>query len=109
MALTRNFRETVMGRVQNDARFRRALLAEAVEAFLHGDVPMGKAVLRDYVNAAIGFERLAERLGKESKSLHRMLGPKGNPRADNIFSLIRVLQDEDNISLHVKVDKHEVA
>jgi len=109
MALTRNFRETVMEWVQKDALFRRALLAEAFDAFPHGDIPTGKAVLRDYVNATIGFEGLTEKLGKESKSLHRMLGPKGNPRAENIFSLIRVLQDEDNISLHVKVAKHEVA
>lgn len=98
-----------MERVQKDARFRRALLIEAVDAFLYGDVHTGKAVLRDYVNATMGFEGLAEKLGKESKSLHRMLGPKGNPRADNIFSIIKALQDGDNISLHVKVDKREIA
>lgn len=109
MALTRDFRETVLARVQTDVRFRRALLTEAVDALLSGDLAMGKAVLRDYVNATIGFEGLAEKLGKESKSLHRMLGPKGNPRAENMFAVIRVLQDEEDITLHVRADKREVA
>jgi DNA-binding phage protein len=109
MALTKDFRETVLARVQTDGRFRRALLMEAVDAFLSGDLTTGKAVLRDYVNATVGFENLAEKLGKESKSLHRMLGPKGNPRAENMFALIRVLQDEEDITLHVRADKRDVA
>ncbi|MEX0914999.1 MAG: hypothetical protein WDZ60_03830, partial [Wenzhouxiangellaceae bacterium] len=109
MALTRDFRETVLARVQTDGRFRRALLIEAIDAFLSGDVATGKAVLRDYVNATIGFEGLAEKLGKDSKSLQRMLGPRGNPRAENIFAVIRVLQDEEDITLHVRAGKCEVA
>jgi DNA-binding phage protein len=101
MALTREFRHTVMARVQKDAKFRRGLLTEAVETFLEGDVVTGKALLRDYINATLGFEALAAKLGKDSKSIHRMLGPRGNPRAENIFAIFRILQDEDNISLHV--------
>jgi len=102
MALTRHFKETVAKRVKEDPGFRRALLTEAVAALLDGDITTGKAVLRDYVNATIGFEGLAARLGKESKSIHRMLGPNGNPRADNIFTIIKILRDEDSISLHVE-------
>lgn len=109
MALTKNFKETVGARVQKDARFRRALLTEAVEIFLAGDVATGKVILRDYINATIGFEALAKRLKKPSKSVHRMLGAAGNPRADNIFTIFKILQDEDNISLQVKVDKRKAA
>ena len=109
MALTRKFKETVMARVRKDAKFRRALLSEAVEAFLGGDLDTGKALLRDYINATTGFEETATSIGKDSKSLHRMLGPKGNPTAENIFSIIKVLQDADDISLHVKADKHQAA
>ena len=109
MALTRSFKETIKARAERDPEFRMGLFREAIEAMLSDDLETGKVLLRDYVNATMGFERLAEKLGKEGKSLHRMLGPKGNPRADNIFSLIKVLQDEDNITLHVKVDKREVA
>lgn len=109
MALTKDFKQTVVARVQKDDRFRRTLLTEAVEIFLAGDVATGKAILRDYINATIGFEKLAKQLQKPSKSVHRMLGPAGNPRADNIFAIFKILQDEDNISLQVKVDKHKAA
>ncbi len=109
MALTRDFKETVAMRVQKDARFRRALLAEAVETLLEGDLDTGKSLLRDYINATIGFEGLAQAIGKESKSIHRMLGPKGNPTAENIFLIVKVLQDADKISLHVKANINKAA
>jgi DNA-binding phage protein len=109
MVLTRNFRETVAKRILSDARFRRALLIEAVESLLAGDLLTGKALLRDYVNATLGFETLAEILGKDSKSVHRMLGPKGNPRAENIFAIIKVLQDNDDVRLRVKIGKPQAA
>jgi DNA-binding phage protein len=109
MVLTRQFRETVAKRVQSDARFRRALLIEAVESLLDGDLATGKVLLRDYINATLGFEALAERLGKDSKSVHRMLGPNGNPRADNIFAIIKVLQDNDDLRLQVKISKSRAA
>lgn len=109
MALTKDFKVTVAARVQKDSRFRRALLTEAVETFLSGDVDTGKLVLRDYINATIGFESLAKKMKKASKSLHRMLGAEGNPRADNIFTMIKILQDEENISLHVKADVRKAA
>ena len=102
MVLTREFQETVAKRVQKDTRFRRALLIEAVDALLESDLATGKALLRDYINATIGFETLAEVLDKDSKSIHRMLGPKGNPRADNLFAIIKVLQDMDEVRLQVK-------
>ena len=102
MVLTREFQETVAKRVQKDARFRRALLIEAVDALLESDLATGKALLRDYINATIGFETLAEVLDKDSKSIHRMLGAKGNPRADNLFAIIKVLQDMDEVRLQVK-------
>lgn len=101
MALTKDFKETIAARVKKDTRFRRALLTEAIESFLDGDVDTGKAILRDYINATIGFEELSRKLKKDSKSVHRMLGQNGNPRADNIFAIIKILQDAEHISLHV--------
>ena len=49
----RDFKETVLARAQRDARFREALFTEAINAYLAGDTTVGKAVLRDLVNAAI--------------------------------------------------------
>lgn len=105
MVLTRDFRERVAERAQRDARFRHGLLSGAVQALLDGDLARGKASLRDYINATIGFEALAALLDKHSKSIHRMLGPRGNPRAENIFAIIKVLQQIDGTQLQVKAGR----
>jgi DNA-binding phage protein len=109
MPLTRHFKETLSARVRKDAKFRRALLSEAIETFLDGDIETGKSVLRDYINATLGFEVLAKRMKKDSKSVHRMLGPDGNPRAENIFTIFKILQDEDDISLEIRASKRKTA
>jgi DNA-binding phage protein len=105
MALTRTFRETIQARVKRDAAFRRELLIEAVNELLTGNLAAGKAMLRDYVNATITFEGLAKELGKPNKSVHRMLGPKGNPRAENILEIIRLLQAHEHIVLRVAASR----
>ncbi|MEW5746627.1 MAG: transcriptional regulator [Nitrospirota bacterium] len=102
MALTRDFRETIMERAARDAKFRRGLLTEAVNEILEGNLDAGKAMLRDYINATITFPTLAEKLNKDSKSIHRMLGPKGNPRMDSIVGILKVLQDQEHIKLRAK-------
>ena len=102
MALTKAFRETVYHRAQQDGAFRKALLTEAVNAYLGGDEASGKAVLRDVINATIGFEQLAADLQKPSKSLHRMLGPGGNPNTANFFAILQVLQKRIGVRLTVK-------
>ena len=51
MAVTKDFRETIKARAETDPEFRRALLIEAVHAFLIRDVEVGKSILRDYINA----------------------------------------------------------
>ncbi len=102
MPLTRSFKDTVKARAERDAAFREALLSEGVDAMLAGDIDTGKAVLRDYINATIGFEKLAEETGTPAKSLMRMLGPRGNPNARNLFSMLHRLQSASGISLRVR-------
>lgn len=102
MPLTRSFKETVRARAASDPAFRTALLEESVAALLAGDVETGKAVLRDYINATIGFEALAEAVGVPAKSLMRMLGPKGNPQARNLFAIIEHVQKQAGLHLEVR-------
>ena len=102
MPLTRDFKETVQARVRSDPEFRRALLKESVESLLEGDVDTGRAVLRDYINATIGFEALSRLTGKPPKSLMRMFGPAGNPQARNLFEVINHLQQREGIRLEVR-------
>jgi DNA-binding phage protein len=101
MALTRDFRETIQADAARDPKFRAALFTEALNAYLAGDVAVGKAMLRDLVNATIGFERLAMQVKKPSKSLHRMLAPRGNPSSENFFAIVAALQRENRVRLHV--------
>jgi DNA-binding phage protein len=101
MPLTLDFKETIKARAERDVAFREALLIEAVEQLLAGNLDIGKAVLRDYINATVGFERLAKATGTPSKSLMRMLGPKGNPRADNLLKMIGKLQRVSGVHLEV--------
>ncbi|MEE7457454.1 transcriptional regulator [Methylorubrum populi] len=105
MALTRSFKDTVKARAECDPAFRDALLTEAVDQLLAGNIETGKAVLRDDINATIGFERLAEETGTSSKSLMRMLGPAGNPTATNLFSVLRSVQKTSGIQLSVAVGR----
>ena len=101
MALTRDFKETVAARIQRDAKFREALFTEAINAYLAGDTATGKAILRDLVNATIGFEGLAAEIRKPSKSLHRMLAPRGNPSTENFFDIVSTLQKKTRVKLRV--------
>lgn len=103
MALTKGFKETVKTRVQRDTAFRRELLREGVECLLAGDLQTGKAVLRNYINATVGFVALAEVVGRSPKSLMRMFGPSGNPQARNLFQVVRYLQQKEHVSFHLKV------
>lgn len=92
MALTRDFKHTVAARARRDPAFAKAMLDEAAMLFLNGEPEAARLILRDLVNATVGFERLARQTAKPAKSLHRMLSPKGNPSMDNlavIFGAIR--------------------
>lgn len=102
MALTRDFKELVREHVAADPPFAAALLREAVDCLLAGDVDTGKAVLRDYIKATIGFEKLGAATGTSPKSLIRMFGPQGNPQARNLFGVIACLQKQAGIALHVE-------
>jgi hypothetical protein len=101
MALTRDFKETVKARADRDPAFRAELLREGVETFLSGDVETGKAILRNYINATVGFIPLGKAVHIEPKSIMRMLGPSGNPAAHNLFEIIAYLQEQEGVHLQV--------
>ena len=102
MSLTRNFKETIHARIERDPAFREELLKEGIECLLSGDVNTGKAVLRDYIKATIGFQELGGLTEKSPKSLMRMFGPNGNPQARNLFEIISCLQERERIHLRVQ-------
>lgn len=109
MVLTRSFKDTIKARADRDPEFRAALLRESVELMLGGDVETGRALVRDYINATIGFEELGGLVHKSPKSLMRMFGPAGNPQARNLFDVISCLQEREEIRLEVHVAGREPA
>jgi DNA-binding phage protein len=100
MALTRYYKETIKMRVESEPDFAKALLHEAVDLMLDGDALTAKLVLRDLINATVGFERLAEEVQKPSKSLHRMLSASGNPTMENLSAIFATIKK----ALQVRID-----
>lgn len=104
MALTRDFRQTVAARVERDPAFARAMLDEAATLFLNGEPETARMMLRDLVNATVGFEQLGKLTEKPAKSLHRMLSLNGNPSMDNLATIFGVLRS----ALKVEIEVHAV-
>jgi DNA-binding phage protein len=105
MALTRDFRETIRERAQREPKFRRALLREAIELMLSGDEQTGRAILRNYINATVGFQELERATSIPATSLMRMFGPKGNPSAKNLFGVLAHLQEQEGVSFDLRSKK----
>jgi hypothetical protein len=101
MARTKSFSDLVEQHVKGDKKFAEALLREGIDAMLSGDLDTGKTIMRDYIKATVGFEKLGEATGAPPKSLIRMFGPRGNPQAKNLFSVIGYLQKRAGVHLHV--------
>ncbi len=103
MGLTREFKETMQARIMRDRKYRKELLREGVECLLAGDLDTGKAILRDYINATIGFEELSRLTRRPAKSLMRMLSPKGNPQARNLLEVIGHLQRAEGLHFQLSL------
>jgi len=106
MALTRDFRETIRDRAQREPKFRQGLLREGLELIYNGDFVTGRAILRNYINATIGFQELARKTKIPSPSLQRMFGPRGNPRAENLFGVIVHLREQEGVDIELRVRQH---
>lgn len=103
MALTREYKETVLNRIQKDDRFAKALYAEAMNALLTGETEEGFSMLRDLVNAKISFSELARETGFGEKSLHRMLSRRGNPTSKSLFIVTNAISQDLGVKLRIAV------
>ncbi len=103
MPSTNDFYDTLRERAECDDDFRASLLALAAEALVSGDLDEGKATLRVYIKSTIGYKAMADLTGVHPKSLIRMLGPGGNPRAENIVALLEQALRIEDIRLEVTV------
>jgi DNA-binding phage protein len=103
MALIRDFKETVAERVQSDPAFAQALFDEAITLFVNGEPESAKLILRDLVNATVGFEALAKEIHKPVKSLHRMRSQSGNPTMSNISAVFAAIKRALKVEIHIQI------
>jgi len=103
MALTREFKETVAKRAEKDPEFRYELLLNAINEFLNGDLDVAKTLLRDYINASLQFDAVAKEMNKNVKSIQRMLGPNGNPTAENLTALLKAVQKLEGVKFEARM------
>jgi len=101
MALTREYKETVLARIKRDPKFARALYVEAVNSLLEGETEEGLSILRDLVHANITFKELSRQTGFGEKALHRMLSRHGNPTTRNLFAITKAICEDLGIKQSV--------
>lgn len=102
MVLTKDFKLYIQARAQRDPAFRQGLLTEAIECLLNDDLGTGKALIRDYIKATIGFEALAEQTNMKPKSIMRSLSTSGNPTSKNLFAILHSLQQNEGLQFSVR-------
>ena len=107
MALTREYRETVVERIKQDEEFTAALFAEAISSLVEGDKATTLSIMRDLVHAKISFKTLAKETGFDEKALHRMLSVNGNPTMKNLSLLIHTVENDLQLSLKVTAQQTE--
>ena len=100
----RSFNEIVRERAGREPAFAGALLEEAVECMLAGELPTARSLIRDAIKGSMGYAELSRRTGTPEKSLVRMFGPSGNPTAANISSVLHELQRHGRVRLRVRCE-----
>ncbi len=101
MALTRDFKETLMADMRRDRAFRVAYLGQAIECLHSGEFSVGKRMLRNYINGTLGFTALSKATSTPAKSLMRMLSENSNPHADKLFAILGHLQEVERVMVRV--------
>ncbi len=101
--IRRTFRKSVRARAVRDPLFRISLLEAGMDALLAGDLPGFREGIRSYVNATLGFARLADRTRIPEKSLMRMLGPAGNPRAAHLSTIIGAISQHEGVEITARI------
>jgi DNA-binding phage protein len=102
MPLSREFNQTIRDRAQRDPAFRLAMLHDALTALDMGEAFDAKILLRDFINATMGFSALGEATGHHPKSLMRMFSPKGNPNLDTLADVLKELARGEGFVVRVE-------
>jgi DNA-binding phage protein len=97
--------EMLQERAGRDPAFVGAMLGEAVELILGGELAAARTIIRDVIKGSIGYAELSRRTGTPEKSLVRMFGPSGNPTVANVSTVLRELQRHGRVRLRVRPER----
>ena len=98
--------ETIQARIKKDRAFAEALLREAADMFLNGEAEAARLLLRDVVNATVGFEQIAVETKRPSKSVHRMLSARGNPTMESLSAVFSATRKVLNVRFETNTVHH---
>lgn len=93
-------------RATTDPKIILNLFEKTITAFLNKDHKTGKTILRHLIHSTIGFKSLADEMKMSSKSLHRMVGPNGNPLSENFFTILSILQQKSQVRIKIVVQSN---
>lgn len=80
-----------------DKKLRIIHLREALNTLLNGESRVALLMLRDIINASIGFKQLAAKVGKSDKNLMGMLTENSNPTLESFLSIIKAIMEYEGI------------
>ena len=100
---TTSYKDSLKAMVARNPDMATEMLEDAINALLAGELDEGRLLLRQYVNATIGFGELARRTGKADKNLIRTLGPNGSPTAANLFQIIQTCMKAEGVTIAAHV------
>ena len=101
--LTVDSSATLQARIKADPAFAEALLREATDMFLNGEAEASRLLLREVVNATVGFEQIALATNRPSKSVHRMLSARGNPTMESLSAVFSAIRKVLNVTLETQI------
>jgi hypothetical protein len=105
MTLTRDAKETVDHRVQEDPEFAVALLDEVVSLLRNGEPETARLLLRDLVNATVGIQGLAIAMAPPSQVLQHRLSVEGKSSMEHLTAILDVLRQEVQSENSVRCDR----
>lgn len=90
-------------RAQRGPVYRAMMLPSAIDLLLSDDVRVGKIALHSCIYSTIGYEKLAELMGKTPDDIKQMLHPDHDTSVNDIFEIIHHIQQHEGIRLEAKV------
>ena len=103
MPLTRPYEETIRERAQWDPVYRAMMLPSAIDLLLSDDVRVGKIALHSCIYSTIGYKKLGKLMDKTPDDIKQMLHPDYDTSVNDLFEIIKHIQQHEGIRLEVKV------